>query len=452
MMASASSTFTTTMGSITTAAAAAGVSAGRKPLVRPVYVHVYSRIATPSPSPTNGGGRAATPSSPTSPSQTVVQAQIAAGGQSTLPTALGGAAARRASGGGDGGWEFVHKGLDRKAAERLLLGHPKGAFVLRPHRTDDAALSLSFVGGAPSGEAGSSGAAGGAGGGSGKEEKVVQHAVVRISRKDGSMNFNCGSLGPCTSLDDLLQLISATLPHGLVFAPLKGTKTLAAGELDVQHNLDSFNPATQLAKTLTPSYPLPDSHHSHPAIPSNDACVCLPSSFLPHTPPQDGGSPLGVDTHTRFTAMATPVSPPRSKNAKTNAGTGEEGAGSDSAMAGGRSGNGGGVDNSVAGNGGGGDDPVRDLQQPSSVTVAVRPGEVSPNLPLMDYIAHADCLITEYTGGGGNGEDDDEVVAAAAASCASFDGNGNGSASGVSGKSLFGSGELRVILDVLVVS
>ena len=280
MMTSASSTFTTTMGSITTAAAAAGVAAGRKPLVRPVYVHVYSRVATPLPSPTNGGGQAApsSPSSPSSPNQTVVQAQYAAGGQSTSSTALGGAVARRASGGGDGGWEFVHKDLDRKAAERLLLGHPKGAFVLRPHRTDDAALSLSFVGGAPPGGARGSGAAGAAGGGSGKEEKVVQHAVVRISRKDGSMSFNCGSLGPCTSLDDLLQLISATLPHGLVFAPLKGTKTLAAGELGVQRGVPP-RPNKHPRLPLSPLSPLTLSRIPHLA-------TSLPFAFrVPAQPP-----------------------------------------------------------------------------------------------------------------------------------------------------------------------
>ena len=74
------------------------------------------------------------------------------------------------------GWEFLRFGLDRKGAERALRGCLPGTFLLRAHRSDLTALSLSFVGLAE-----------------GPCGVKLQHAVVRLSRQDGGSEKVCTS-------------------------------------------------------------------------------------------------------------------------------------------------------------------------------------------------------------------------------------------------------------------
>ena len=102
-------------------------------------------------------------------------------------------------------WEQIQI-IDRQTAEKQLGPQPAGSFLVRPHRSDKKALTLSFV---TIGEGD-------------QAATQVQHAVIRTLSSETSsggqsaIQYQCGSLGPYASLAELLMQISETLPQPLL--------------------------------------------------------------------------------------------------------------------------------------------------------------------------------------------------------------------------------------------
>ena len=129
-----------------------------------------------------------------------------------------------------GGWEFFVD-CRRSEATKILRESPTGSFIIRPHPNDHGVFTLSFktnlVPGDESGildvdtqDRSLEGADGDAQGRpprqsskSVKKDDIVQHAIIRLS----DSGFRCGSFGPFTSLLDLLESVSESLPFELRF-------------------------------------------------------------------------------------------------------------------------------------------------------------------------------------------------------------------------------------------
>jgi len=139
--------------------------------------------------------------------------------------------ARKAS---SGGWEFFVD-CRRSEATKILRESPTGSFVIRPHPNDHGVFTLSFktnlVPGVDEPEAQAEDAPNESKAEPGttaepegkpprrgssrpvKKDDIVQHAIVRLS----DSGFRCGSFGPFTSLLDLLESVSESLPFELRF-------------------------------------------------------------------------------------------------------------------------------------------------------------------------------------------------------------------------------------------
>ncbi|KAL7561202.1 hypothetical protein ACA910_004128 [Epithemia clementina (nom. ined.)] len=129
-----------------------------------------------------------------------------------------------------GGWEFFVD-CKRSEATRILRESPTGSFIIRPHPNDHGVFTLSFktnlVPGEEAGvlnvdtpDAALEGVDGEVQGRlnrpsqkSVKKDDIVQHAIIRLS----DSGFRCGSFGPFTSLLDLLESVSESLPFELRF-------------------------------------------------------------------------------------------------------------------------------------------------------------------------------------------------------------------------------------------
>ena len=130
-----------------------------------------------------------------------------------------------------GGWEFFVD-CRRSEATKILRESPTGSFIIRPHPNDHGVFTLSFktnlvpgeeagmLGGDAQDVALEEGADGDVQGRpvrpttkSVKKDDIVQHAIIRLS----DSGFRCGSFGPFTSLLDLLESVSESLPFELRF-------------------------------------------------------------------------------------------------------------------------------------------------------------------------------------------------------------------------------------------
>jgi hypothetical protein len=129
-----------------------------------------------------------------------------------------------------GGWEFLVD-CRRSQATEMLRERPTGCFIIRPHTEDRGVFTLSFKTNLlpdadqeadsartenssdeldidtqtrpprPPSEK------------KVRKDDVVQHAIIRLS----DSGFRCGSFGPFTSLIDLLEAVSSSLPFKLRF-------------------------------------------------------------------------------------------------------------------------------------------------------------------------------------------------------------------------------------------
>jgi hypothetical protein len=133
-----------------------------------------------------------------------------------------------------GGWEFLVD-CRRTEATEMLRECPTGSFIIRPHPSDHGVFTLSFKTNlvpsdshqdianavtndqredelSPSAES-ESRTREKTKSKSVKKDDVVQHAIVRLS----DSGFRCGSFGPFSSLIDLLEAVSSSLPFHLRF-------------------------------------------------------------------------------------------------------------------------------------------------------------------------------------------------------------------------------------------
>ncbi len=75
-----------------------------------------------------------------------------------------------------------------KCIIKILSKLPSGAFLIRPHDTKSELHYLSF---------------------NGTPEEGTKHAIIRkeilLTNKRNVFVYKCGKVGPCRSIDDLLQ-------------------------------------------------------------------------------------------------------------------------------------------------------------------------------------------------------------------------------------------------------
>ena len=132
-----------------------------------------------------------------------------------------------------GGWEFL---VDCRRAEatEILRESPTGSFIIRPHPSDHGVFTLSFKTNLVPADSSHGTHSGGADEESNEQttkssaedenkgkskskgvrkDDVVQHAIIRLS----DSGFRCGSFGPFSSLIDLLEAVSSSLPFKLRF-------------------------------------------------------------------------------------------------------------------------------------------------------------------------------------------------------------------------------------------
>jgi hypothetical protein len=118
-----------------------------------------------------------------------------------------------------GGWEFLVE-CNREEATNLLETRPCGSFLIRPHQDDYGIFTLSFRTNskATHEEHGEQSASVQEKQSSSsqypKKEEIVQHAIIRLS----DAGFKCGSFGPYSSLLQLLESVSNSLPFDLLFS------------------------------------------------------------------------------------------------------------------------------------------------------------------------------------------------------------------------------------------
>jgi hypothetical protein len=174
---------------------------------------------------------------PDSPMDEVAGAQL----WSSMKLIAGPEERRRSStvGGGSGGWEFLVD-CRRSEATEMLRQKPPGTFIIRPHPQDTGVFTLSFktnlvpteetkddsesdrkeekvsesaTENAPKSANNTESAPKTASTKPVKKDDVVQHAIIRLS----DAGFRCGSFGPFTSLLQLLEGVSGSLPFDLLF-------------------------------------------------------------------------------------------------------------------------------------------------------------------------------------------------------------------------------------------
>ena len=126
-----------------------------------------------------------------------------------------------------GGWEFLVD-CRRSEATDMLRESPTGSFIIRPHPSDHGVFTLSFKTNLMTSdsshndtsyneeqkrEEGPGPAESENNGKAVRKDDVVQHAIVRLS----DSGFRCGSFGPFSSLIELLETVSSSLPFQLRF-------------------------------------------------------------------------------------------------------------------------------------------------------------------------------------------------------------------------------------------
>lgn len=105
----------------------------------------------------------------------------------------------------DSGFEYYYD-ITRQEAIQILVEQPPGRFLLRPHETFTNQLYLSFRNNDQENDQASKGT-------TTDESNSIRHAIIRIGDQqsndslsnDISKTYRCGRVGPCNTLNELLQ-------------------------------------------------------------------------------------------------------------------------------------------------------------------------------------------------------------------------------------------------------
>jgi hypothetical protein len=184
-----------------------------------------------------------------------------------------------------GGWQFLVD-CKRSQATEMLRYRPTGCFIIRPHSRDPGVFTLSFktnlvptndlnmdaddrtpeTSGDEQSDIEASKPIVRPATRPVKSSDVVQHAIVRLSES----GFRCGSFGPFTSLNSLLEAVSSSLPFKLRFDRPPSSKLF-------QEDGSQTSPNAVLLRKLA-------LRHAS-SITSNAPISVLPTAY----PTQDGG-------------------------------------------------------------------------------------------------------------------------------------------------------------------